>query len=224
MAADPEAWLRGPIPEIDPMEEAHGALVVTRAAACGAGPGRGAGAARRRERAVRGGVLLQGPLGLCRRLHPALQKEPLPGVEAGDRAGAHSAGHRGGASFPRDRGRPLGLSRHDRVEERGGAARAIPRSGAETSVSRPGHLSTRGAAALRDPRGALGPAGGHRRSDAAVVAGRVFPRYVRTSGATRRRTSADLSRSRSSGVTSTKYRSPRPSGSPLGLPAPSLIA
>src|SRR5438309_4100079 len=123
----------------------------------------------RGERAVRGGVLLQDALGLRRRVHPALQEEPLPGVKAGDRAGAHPAGHRGGAPIPRDRGWPLGLSRHDRVEERRGAARAVPRGGAETSVSRPGHVSARGAAALRDPRGALGPARGQRGSDAAVA-------------------------------------------------------
>src|SRR5207249_12133091 len=105
---------------------------------------------------------------------------------------------------------------NDRVEERRRTARAVPRGGAQAPVPRPGHVSARRAAALRNPRRALGPAGGQRGSDAAVEAGRVFPRYVRTSGATRPRTSADLIRSLSSGVTSTRYRSP--------LPAPSLLA
>src|SRR5947208_9880598 len=64
--------------------------------------------------------------------------------------------------------RSLGLSRDDRVEERGGAARSVSRRGAQTSVPRPGHVPARGAAALRNPRGALGPAGGQRRSHPAV--------------------------------------------------------
>src|SRR5207245_9780796 len=87
-----------------------------------------------------------------------------------------AAGHRRGAALSRHRGRPLGLSRDDRVEERGGAARSVSRRGAQAPVPRPGPVSARGAAALRDPRGALGPAGGQRGPDAAVVPGRDLPR------------------------------------------------
>jgi len=54
------------------------------------------------------------------------KKNHFPVLNAGDRAGAHSAGHRGGASFSTGPRTAAGLSRHDRVEERGGAARAIP--------------------------------------------------------------------------------------------------
>src|SRR2546427_4805330 len=48
-----------------------------------------------------------------------------------DRAGAHPTGHRRGTEVPRHGRWPLGLSRHDRVEECRGAARAVPRGGAE---------------------------------------------------------------------------------------------
>src|SRR5205823_3087931 len=127
------------------------------------------GAAGGLDGAVRGGVLLQGSLGFRRRVHPAVQEEPFSGPEAPDRARPRAAGHRGGTTLSRHRGRPLGLSRDDRVEERGGAARSVSRRGAQASVPRPGHLPARGAAALRDPRGALGPAGGQCRPDAAVA-------------------------------------------------------
>src|SRR4029077_14113681 len=95
-----------------------------------------AGTARGIDGTLRRRVLLQGALGSRGRIHPALQEEPLPGPEARDRVGSHPAGRDGGAQVPRDRGRPLGLPRHDRVEERRRAARALPRSGAQAAVPR----------------------------------------------------------------------------------------
>src|SRR6266550_97410 len=50
------------------------------------------------------------------------------------------AAHRGGGPVLRDLRYAMRLSRHDRMEERLGAALAVSQGGAETSVSRPGHV------------------------------------------------------------------------------------
>src|SRR5262245_12701812 len=86
--------------------------------AAGERPGGAGGSALRRR------VLLQGEMGLRRRIHPTLQEEPLAGLEETNRGRPNRERQDREAPLPFDRGRALGLSRHYRFQKR----RRLPRS------------------------------------------------------------------------------------------------
>src|SRR5260370_26653802 len=71
----------------------------------------------RNRQALRGRILLQGEVGICRRVFAAVQKEPLPTAEEAGGDGPHAQGLDGPAALPHDRRRALGLSRDHRVQE-----------------------------------------------------------------------------------------------------------
>src|SRR5229473_1357780 len=65
----------------------------------------------RNRQALRGRILLQGEVGICRRVFAAVQKEPLPTAEEAGGDGPHAQGLDGPAALPHYRRRALGLSR-----------------------------------------------------------------------------------------------------------------
>src|SRR5262245_7001940 len=127
-----------------------------RLGAAGERPGGAAGSALRR------GVLLQGEMGLRRRIHPTLQEEPPAGLEETDRGRAHRERQDRKTTLSFYRRRALGLSSHYRLQKR----RRLPRperpgrrrGDRQTTLPRAGQIQARRATAIRDTDRPLGHA------------------------------------------------------------------
>src|SRR5450755_1755205 len=91
--------------------------------------------------ALRGRILLQGEVGVCRRVSAAVQEKPLPAAAKAGGDGAHAQGLDGPAALPHDRRRTLGLSCDHCVQELHSCQRTVRRRHAEeATLARPGHL------------------------------------------------------------------------------------
>src|ERR1017187_6441445 len=142
------------------IDEKHTAYAL--AFGCGTAAARpGRTAARRDQRPLRDGVLLQGAMGASTGISEPVPEEPLPITHEGGRERPHPLGENRAARQPHDRGWALGLSRYDPVQEFDGGDHRQSRRGAfhQATLARPEDLRTRGATAVRDPAGPLGSAG-----------------------------------------------------------------